>query len=280
MHWHRSKTYGFVKKHPYRKRLFIPEALMKIHFLFTALVLTLSLSVPAAGKELQPEKEDLGYTTEELLITTAHYPDGKIVPYILNSKNVSPRYVIILFPGGNGVVNPHLEEGLLVYEKKGNFLLRARTCIVDNEFATVTTDSSHSEERIQGVLEDIKNRFPTAKIYLMGTSNGTYDTMALAEYLSDKIAGEIHTSSLSRISSFDASKYKNRHLMVHHKEDWCKATPFDSAKYSHENYKNELIVMEGGITRGDWCQPFAHHGFNGIEQETVNAIKQWIKRYD
>ena len=255
---------------------------MKIHLLFTAFVLILSFSVPATGEELHSEKEGVTsagvYTNEEKLITTAHYPNGEIIPYILNCKNISPRYVIILFPGGNGVVNPHLEDGSLVYDKKGNFLLRARTFLVDDEFATVTTDSSSSEERIQGVLDDIKIRFPAAQIYLMGTSNGTFATMALAEYLSDKIAGEVHTSSLSRIDSFDARKYKNRHLVVHHKEDWCKSTPFESAKYSHEKYGNELIVMEGGITRGDWCQPYAHHGFNGIEQETVNSIKQWIKR--
>ncbi len=216
---------------------------------------------------------------DEELISTARYPDGDIVPYILNSHpKSSPRYIIILFAGGTGIINPHIEDGKLVYGYKGNFLLRTRKWVVDDEFATVTTDSSQSKQRIQAVLDDLTTRFPNAQIYLMGTSNGTYDTMVLADYLSDKIAGEIHTSSLGSISSFNAKKYKNRHLLVHHKQDGCSKTPFSSAEYSHEKFGNELIVMEGGTGQGDPCEARGHHGFNGIEQETISAIKQWIKR--
>jgi hypothetical protein len=214
----------------------------------------------------------------EELITTARYADGEPVPYILNASNPSPRYVIILFPGGTGTVDPRMEDGRLVYGFKGNFLLRARPFIVDDEYATVSTNSTQSEERIQAVLDDIKRRFPNAQIYLMGTSNGTGPTMALAGYLSDKIAGEIHTSSRSQIYGFDARKHKNRQLIVHHKDDRCRWTPFNAAKASHERYGNDFIAMEGGISVGDACEPFAHHGYNGIERETVNAIKKWIKQ--
>lgn len=216
----------------------------------------------------------------EELITTAKDKNGEVIPYILNYANLSPIYVTILFPGGGGNVNPHMEDGKLVYNFRGNFLLKARHFIVDDEFVTVTTNSSQVEERIQAIIDDLKNRFPAAKIYLMGTSNGTFDTMALAGYLSDKIAGEIHTSSLQRIYSFDSKKYKNRHLVVHHRNDSCRFTPFFSAETSHDRFGNELIVMNGGISVGDPCEPFAHHGYNGIEKETVDAIKKWIKQGD
>jgi hypothetical protein len=101
------------------------------------------------------------------LVTTAHYAN----------------------PGGSGIVDPRMGDGKLVYGRKENFLLGARPFIVDDEFATVTTNSTQSEERIQAVLDDIKSRFPHARIYLMGTSNGTGPTLALAGYLADKIAG-------------------------------------------------------------------------------------------
>ncbi|MGH8764478.1 MAG: hypothetical protein ACRET8_02065 [Burkholderiales bacterium] len=214
----------------------------------------------------------------EELITTAHYPNGEVVPYILNYQNLSPRYVVILFPGGTGEVNPRMEDGKLVYGFKWNFLLRTRNFIVDDEFVTVTTNASQSAERIQTILDDLSRRFPKARVYLMGTSRGTHDTMVLAGYLSDKIAGEIHTSSLDGIRSFDARKYKNRHLVVHHKYDGCRVTPFAAAQVSHEKYGNELIAMEGGTEGGDPCQPGGHHGYHGIEKETIDAIKQWIKR--
>lgn len=213
---------------------------------------------------------------EEELITTAAEKNGEAVPYVLNYKNLSPNYVLILFPGGNGIVDPHISEGELVYGKKNNFLLRARAYFVDDEFATVVTNSTSITERVQAVLDDLKKRFPRAKIYLVGTSKGTYDTMRLAEFLSDKIAGEIHTSSLQSIASFNAKKYANRQLVVHHREDSCKVTPFFAAEHSHETFGNDLIVMEGGISEGDSCEAFAHHGYNGIEKETVDAIKKWI----
>jgi hypothetical protein len=218
-----------------------------------------------------------GHATEEL-ITTAQYKNGDTVPYILNYKNLSPKYVVILFPGGNGNMDPRMEDGKLVYGYKGNFVIRTRKYIVDDEFSTVATNSTQSPERIQAILDDLKNRFPSAKIYLMGTSKGTHDTMALAGYLSDKIAGEIHTSSLPTISSFNPTQYKNRQLVVHHKNDNCHATGYNNAAASHDKYGTELITMDGGISVGDLCEPFAHHGYNGIEKETIDAIKNWVKQ--
>ena len=214
----------------------------------------------------------------EDLITTAHYQSGEVIPYILNFTNLSPRYVVILFPGGSGSVDPHMANGKLVYKFKNNFLLRTRGLMVDEEFATVTTNSSQSSERIQAILDDLKQRFPTAQIYLMSTSNGTFDSLKLANYLSDKIAGEIHTSSLDIVRTFDAHKYKNRQLLVHHAHDACSATPFGSAEIAHEQYGTQLLVMDGGVSEGDPCRPFAHHGYNGIEHETIAAIKKWIKQ--
>jgi hypothetical protein len=212
----------------------------------------------------------------EELVTSAHYPNGEQVPYIVDSEGAAPKYVIILFPGGSGTVDPRMENGKLVYGYRGNFLLRSRKFIVDGQFATVTTNTTQSEERIQAVLDDVKTRFPGAKIYLMGTSSGTYSTMALARYLSDKIAGEIHTSSLNKIHEFDARKYKNRQLVVHHKNDGCSLTLFGPAKASHDKYGNDFIAMEGGAAVGDPCEAFGYHGYNGIERETVDAIKKWI----
>lgn len=214
----------------------------------------------------------------EELVTSAKEKNGAAVPYVLNYSGLAPRYVLILFPGGTGIVDPHMEDGKLVYNAKGNFLLRARKYLVDNEFATVATNSTQAEERIQALIDDLKRRFPEAKIYIMGTSKGTFDTMALAGYLSDKIAGEIHTSSMSGISSFDAKKYPNRHLVVHHRDDVCRSTPFAAAQDSHDRYGNELLVMEGGISVGKYCEAFSHHGYNGIERETSEAIKKWIRQ--
>ncbi len=215
----------------------------------------------------------------EDLITTARYSDGEEIPYILNYENLSPRTVVILFPGGDGQVNPRLENGRLVYGYRGNFLLRSRKFIIDDEFVTVTTNATWSEPRVQAIINDLKTRFPAAKIYLMGTSRGTLATVRLAHYLADRIAGVIHTASMAdSIHFFDARNYSNRQLVVHHRQDGCRVTPFASAERSHRAYGNDFIAMDGGISEGDPCEAFAHHGFHGIEGETIDAIKQWIRR--
>lgn len=213
---------------------------------------------------------------DEMLITTAPAKDSEPVAYVLNFRNMTPKYVLVLFPGGNGIVDPRMQDGKLVYGKRGNFLLRARKFLVDDDFVTVATNSTHDKERVLALINDLKSRFYGAKIYFVGTSRGTYDTMELAEYLADKVAGEIHTSSLSQIASFDARKYANRHLVVHHKEDNCRVTPFSAAEASHLKYGNDLIVMEGGISQGHPCEALAYHGYNGIEQQTAKAIKRWV----
>ena len=170
-----------------------------------------------------------------------------------------------------------MQGGTLVYGFQGNFLLRARPYLVDEEFATVTTNTTQSPERIQALLEDLNSRFAGTRIYLLGTSSGTEATMALAPYLSQRIAGVIHTASLGDSYRFDARKYRNRQLLVHHKDDGCRFTPYFAAKASHDRFGTDLITMQGGTSIGDPCEAFSHHGFHGIERETAAAIKKWIK---
>jgi hypothetical protein len=222
----------------------------------------------------------LAVAAEDMLVVAPQKGSEEGIPYVLTYENMSPKYLLILFPGGSGEVNPKMVDGKLTYMARGNFLMRARKFLVDEEFSTVATNSSPSKSRIQAVIDDLKTRFPAAQIYLMGTSKGTYDTMELADYLSGKIAGEIHTSSMSGISFFDAGKYRNRQLIVHHRQDSCSVTPFAAAQAAHDKYGTELLVMEGGISAGDACQAFAHHGYNGIEKETAEAIKKWVRQGD
>jgi len=36
--------------------------------------------------------------------------------------------------------------------------------------------------------------------------------------------------------------------------------------------------MQGGISVGEYCEAFSHHGYNGIERETMEKIKDWIRK--
>ena len=214
----------------------------------------------------------------EELVTTARQVNGETVPYVLNIAGTAPQFVLILFPGGSGRLDPHLQDGELVYGLKGNFLIRSRRYFVDDEFATVSTNTTENPERIQALLDDLARRFPKASVYLVGTSAGTTATMALSGYLSRRIAGVIHTASMSDIYRFDSRPFGNRQLIVHHRNDPCRFTPFFAAESAHQRFGTDFIPMDGGKSVGDPCEAFSHHGFNGIERETVDAIKAWVRQ--
>jgi len=211
------------------------------------------------------------------LIETAKHPDGNVIPYLLTTKGSNPQYAVILMPGGAGQLDPQLYNGKLVFKLAGNFLIRSRGIFADEEFVAASTDATSNPGRMKAILEDLSKRYPGIQVYIIGTSRSTLSTMALSGPLDGKVAGFVHTSSMGEIASFDTRGFTSRHLIVHHKGDGCFATRFYWAELNHNKFETPLITMEEGISRGDPCQPFAYHGYNGIEKQTVDKIKAWIK---
>jgi len=37
-----------------------------------------------------------------------------------------------------------------------------------------------------------------------------------------------------------------------------------------------MMTFKGGEDRGDPCEAFAYHGFNGLEKDVVTRIAEWI----
>ena len=212
----------------------------------------------------------------DALIETARHPDGTVIPYILTSDKQSPKYALILMPGGDGRLDPKMRDGQLVFEKRGNFLIRSRELFCDSTFATASTDSTAKPERVLAIMNDLRARYPAAKLCIVGTSNGTLSTIALSEPLDGKVSCFVHTASRTLIGRLDTRKFQSRHLLVHHKNDGCGVTGYWGAEENHKDYNTPLFTMEGGVTRGDPCAGFSYHGFNGIEKETVEKIKAWI----
>ena len=204
------------------------------------------------------------------LIDNVRYSDEFTVPYILTSQHQSPRYVLILMPGGAGTLNPHINnEGKLQFGFAGNFLIRSRNQFCDSQFTTASTNSTESPERMSALVNDLQTRFPNAKICMVGTSRSTYSTMGLAEKFDGKIDCIIHTASMNQIARFDTRKFKSRHLMVHHKNDPCHLTTYASTQSNHERYKTSLITMEGGSSTGDACQAFSYHAFMALSNKPL-----------
>ena len=216
---------------------------------------------------------------EDRLMETPPIGDGGSLRYILTVNGAeAPHYLVILMPGGVGTVNPRLEDGRLVFQGGDNFLIRSRGRFADRDFLAVSTDSTSSPERILAIVDDVGRSYPGLAVYVIGTSRSTYATQALAHKLDGQVAGFVHTSSMFGIGGLDPRELKSRHLIVHHRMDSCKFNSMADAYHSHEAYGTDFIAVEGGISIGDPCGASAHHGYNGIEDEVVGQIKDWIRQ--
>jgi hypothetical protein len=198
--------------------------------------------------------------------------------YLLTTGGGQPAYAVILMPGGRGILEPRLDNnGKIVFRMGGNFLIRSRGLFATGPFVAASTDATTSPDRILAIAGDLQRRYGgVIKVYVVGTSRSTESTMALASPLDGRVAGFVHSSSMSAIATFDTRRFRSRHLIVLHKRDACRVTRPEAGEASHRTFGTELIEMDGGKSTGDDCEAFAHHGYNGIERETVEKIKAWI----
>jgi hypothetical protein len=69
-------------------------------------------------------------------------------------------------------------------------------------------------------------------------------------------------------------------LVVHHEQDGCRHCAFNDVPDLMEKLANaprkQLLPITGGENRGDPCESFAHHGFNGLDREIVGQTAAWI----
>lgn len=196
---------------------------------------------------------------------------------ILTAESPSPKYVLILFPGGDGRVAAHQTGGKILFGKRNNFLIRSRLLLADNEFATVSTDASNDEKRFSLLLDRIRQLYPHASVWLVSTSRGTLAAAQVAGKYRDRLDGVVFTASMEELRDIPLDAINVPKLFVHHVSDACKSTPYDAARELAAKLNADFMTVSGGKTKGKPCQAFAYHGFNGLEEKVVDEIKNWIK---
>ena len=216
---------------------------------------------------------------------------------LLADAEAKPQAIAVMFPGGQGQVRLPADISRLKLGKRGNFLVRTRSLFRDRELAVAIVDSpsdreagmddgfrtgrTHAED-IGGVIKDLRGRFPSAKIVLVGTSRGTLSAAYVGSSLGPAVDGVVLTSSVFQstrrsigLSGFDFGAIKAPLLFVHHAEDGCRACPYSVAQGLGRTYP--LITVRGGKpAESDECEPLSAHGYFGKEAETVSAIKSWL----
>lgn len=226
--------------------------------------------------------------------------DNASIAYLLTQKDGSqPAWVLVMFPGGDGALElAQASDGAISLRLKNNFLVRARTLLVDDRFATAIVDapsdqpggysdsfraSARHAQDIAKVAADLRARFPKAKLVLVGTSRGTISSAYLGRALPDTWDAVVHTSTLSSpargqalpLAGFNYEEIHARQLFVHHVDDGCFLCSFGAAKRIADN-GHDLIAVSGGSARGNPCEAMGHHGFYGQDEAVVAAIKAWI----
>ena len=217
-----------------------------------------------------------GLAADEL-VTSVRSPDGDAIPFVLTTDGRPPTHAALMLPGGSGNLSPRLQDGQLVMSLGGNFLVRTRDLFAQSRIAVVSMDATTTPGRVRAVVAEIERRFGRLPVYVMGNSRGSYATMVLGERMDGEVAGFVHTSSLNAIASYDTRRFRSRHLMVAHAMDSCIGTNVSAAIAAHRAYGTPLIVMEGGTAVSRPCEAYAHHGFYGIEKETVGRIAAWVQ---
>jgi hypothetical protein len=212
-----------------------------------------------------------------------------------------PQAAVILFAGGHGGLQMRPDGSVLW--GKGNFLVRTREAFARRSLRVVLIDapSDHqSEPFLSGFRQtpehtaDVKAviawlreqaRLP---VWLIGTSRGTQSAAFVATSLvgGDGPDGVVLTSSVlndprSRaVPEMPVDRLRIPVLVVHHEGDVCRVCAYRDVGTLMDKLapvtSKALLTFKGGDNRGDPCEAFAYHGYNGIEEEVVGKIAAWI----
>lgn len=250
---------------------------------FLALLIVMTLSVFADVSSRVVDVPTRSSVSERLLVLTPE----------------APKAVVVLFAGGHGGLQ--ISDAGKFGWGEGNFLMRTRELFTQAGLMVVIVDAPTDRQRepylngfrqtrdhvqdINAVLAWIKTQ-TILPIWLVGTSRGTQSVAYVATENPVDIHGIVLTSSIlhdaksNAVPEMKLEKLSMPVLVVHHKDDGCTHCSFDRIplvmnKLTATSFK-EMIMIEGGQTKGDPCNAFGYHGYNGVESEVVTKISEWV----
>ncbi|WP_395070040.1 alpha/beta hydrolase [Paraburkholderia silvatlantica] len=219
----------------------------------------------------------------------------------------APKAVAILYAGGHGglQLDPQGNFGW----GANNFLVRSRMLFVNDGVAVAVIDAPgdrqsppylegfrHTPEHAgdaRAVIAWLREQLHVP-VWLVGTSRGTQSVAAIAIALANPDAnpgagpdGIVLTSTILRdnrggdpVTGMNLSALRIPVLVVHNKDDACKLCPVSETdtlmQKLTQSPRTRLMLVSGGTSRGNPCEAFAYHGFNGIESEVVHGITAWM----
>ncbi|HEY3066436.1 MAG TPA: alpha/beta hydrolase [Methylomirabilota bacterium] len=213
-----------------------------------------------------------------------------------------PKATVVLFAGGHGGLQIG-GDGKLGWGG-GNFLVRSRKLFADEGLMVAVLDAPSDRQSepflngfrqtpahvadVQAVVAWLRQK-AAVPVWLVGTSRGTQSAAFVATQLTPAQGGPdglVLTSTILSdprgrpVPDMELSRLTIPTLVVHHKNDGCRLCMYRDlpllTKKLATTPRKELLSFDGGTSRGDPCEAFAYHGYNGIEREVVAAIAAWI----
>tara|TARA_B100002003_G_scaffold248536_1_gene282573 strand:+ start:841 stop:1626 length:786 start_codon:yes stop_codon:yes gene_type:complete len=220
---------------------------------------------------------------------------------ILLKQTDQAKAALILLPGGPGYIDL---SGTTINRDRGFFAANFDN-FADYDFtvAAVETPSdkaygmpprfrqtdAHLRD-LDAVISHIKN-LTKLPVWLIGISRSTISVLHGAINLSTKINGLVVMSSTTRIpprsgvtrlTSLALDQITFPALAIGHEDDGCRGTPPEGARQLASAMTNSpkavaKIFSGGGNPGRNPCGPGSHHTFEGIQDEVVNFIADFIK---
>lgn len=246
---------------------------------------------------------------KETLVSVKPTPESSLNAVISIRENSTspPTKLVVLLPGHPAILNAVVENEKVVKSSlSGNFLVRARRQLIDNNIVTVLVDcrldknvgaecpeeymgSRARHDDIKLVTDEARKIFPTLdEIWLVGTSFGTVTTSKIPPEYQSRYAGVIHTSTINFskfIRSMSGVKYddiKIPQLFIHHKDDICGSSKYSGIEGIASDFKIPLYTVSGDKKREDEkissnpCDAFTPHGYKGIEAGVMKLIQSAV----
>ena len=196
-------------------------------------------------------------------------------------KPSAPRGSVILLPGGDGAIRAG--DSGDIHGLRGNQLVRTRHAYAARGLAVLVADAGTDLKTAVDYMAAIRR-----PVTVIGTSRGTLraaegiargarpDALVLTSGFLSPNSG----SGSNVMSILGSPAALPRTLVIHHRQDSCKATlpaevdPF--IKWSAGRAR--VSWLTGGVEEGDPCQARGHHGFNGLDGQVVALAAASVKR--
>jgi pimeloyl-ACP methyl ester carboxylesterase len=231
----------------------------------------------------------------EPVVTELTLDDGRM-QRMLFAIPENPRAVLVMLPGGNGMVEFGPDGG---FRRMGDaLLLRTLPLWQERGFAVaVLTPPNgmsllgyrHTEAYAAAIgqaVEDLKGR-TGLPVWLIGSSQGAIAAIGAAARLGDRLAGIVVMSSVTGRSSAGETVFDSEPgrvavpvLIVANQGDACPASPpGDAAKIAGaltRAPRKDILMLESTPAKEQPCGPHSPHGYSGIEQPTIEQVARWI----